>query len=75
MSDHKLLKVIRYTKSFKQLPRYVRKRSFKNFDKETFLTELNNCNIEEVLECNDVDTATELLVTKLNAILDILTPI
>ena len=33
MSDHKLVKVQRFSKTLKQCPRYVRKRCFKNFDK------------------------------------------
>ena len=65
MSDHKLVKVVRYTKSFKQLPRYVRKRSFKKFDDKSFLDQLSNSNVGEVLECNDADIATELLVSKI----------
>ena len=36
MSDHKLLKVTRFTKSFKQAPRFVKKRTFKNFDDNIF---------------------------------------
>ena len=43
MSDHKLLKVIRYTKSFKHLPRYVKKRSFTIFDEEAFKVQLEEC--------------------------------
>ena len=30
ISDHKLLKVTRFTKSFKDLPRFVKKRTFKH---------------------------------------------
>ena len=75
MSDHKLLKVIRYTKSFKQLPRYVRKRSYTNFDDKIFLQKLSESNLSEVLECTDVDTATVLLMNKLTVILDMLAPI
>ena len=75
MSDHKLLKVIRYSKSFKQLPRYVRKRAFKNFDDNEFLTKLNESNVDEVIECDDANAATNLLVKKLTDILDILAPI
>ena len=71
MSDHKLLKVIRYTKSFKQLPRYVKKRSYKHFDDKIFLQKLNESNFSEILEYTDVDTATGLLVSKLTVILDI----
>ena len=75
MSDHKLLKVIRYSKSFRQNPRYVRKRSFKNFDEELFKVRLAACNLAEVLECYDVNLATERLVGKLTVILDDLAPI
>ena len=35
-SDHKLLKITRYCKSFKRSARYVRKRSFTNFCNEDF---------------------------------------
>ena len=75
MSDHKLLKVTRYTKSFKQLPRYVRKRIFKNFDEELFIQQLNESNINEVLECYDVNTATIMLTEKLTSVLDRLAPV
>ena len=33
MSDHKIIKVKRYSKSFKEVPRYLGKRTFKHFDK------------------------------------------
>ena len=36
MSDHKLIKIQRFSKSLKNNPRYVRKRCFKDFDKEEF---------------------------------------
>ena len=75
MSDHKMLKVLRFSKSFKQLPRLVRKRSFKNFDTQDFLEKLSESNMEEVLGCNNVDAATELLVEKLTQVLDSLAPI
>ena len=70
MSDHKLLKMIRYTKSFKQSPRYVRKRIFKNFEEDEFKQKLSECNLAEILECHDVNVATEKLVSKLTTILD-----
>ena len=75
MSDHKLLKVTRYTKSFKQLPRYVRKRVFKKFDKELFIQQLNESDINEVLECYDVNTATNMLTEKLTRVFDRLAPV
>ena len=75
MSDHKLLKVIRYSKSFKHCPRYVRKRSFKNFDEKIFKLKLGESNLSEVLQCKETNMAAEMLVRKLTGILDIVAPI
>ena len=75
MSDHKLIKVIRYTKSFKQLPRYVRKRCFKEFEGGIFKKRLSECKLEEILESTDTNQAAELLSIKLTRILDIMAPI
>ena len=75
LSDHKLLKVIRYSKSFRQIPRYVRKRSFKNFEETTFKQKLSECNLAEILECSNVNDATAMLIEKLTNILDTLAPI
>ena len=66
MSDHKLLKFSRFSKSFKQNLRFVRKRMFKNFDDEKFKQELAQSQLEEILACEDVDEAAELPVNKLN---------
>ena len=75
MSDHKLLKVTRYSKSFKILPRYVKKRSFKDFNKEAFKIKLGESNLEEILAINDVDLAAESMVDKVTRILDSMAPI
>ena len=75
MSDHKLIKFTRFTKSLKQNPRYVRKRMFKNFDEEIFKQKLSETNLDEVLACTDVDEAAELLVQKLNGVLDDMAPV
>ena len=75
MSDHKLLTVTRYTKSFVQLPRYVKKRVFKNFNKNEFVRLLSESNVDEVLTCSDANYAVNLLTNKINYILDILAPI
>ena len=40
MSDHKLIKVTRFTKSLKEAPRFVKKRSFKHFNDEHFKEKL-----------------------------------
>ena len=75
MSDHKLIKCRRHTKSLKAHQRYIRKRSFKNFKKDEFIEKLENIELNEILECTDVDRAVELLTTKLNSVLDELAPI
>ena len=72
MSDHKLLKVIRYSKSFKHNPRYVRKRSFKNFDENEFKEKLGESNLNEVLGCTDFIMQQKCLLTD---ILDVLAPV
>ena len=75
MSDHKLLKVIRFSKSFRQNPRYVRKRTFKDFDEKMFKKKLSGSNLEDILKCSNVNIATELLEKKLTDILDELAPV
>ena len=75
MSDHKLLKVTRFSKSFKQNPRFIRRRMMKNFDDKTFREKLKNSHLDDILTCTDVNTAAELLVNKLTNILDELAPI
>ena len=63
MSDHKLIKVQRFTKLFKQCPRYVKKRSFNEFDNMQYKQRLSQANLEDILECSDLDDATELLTS------------
>ena len=75
LSDHKMLKVTRYSKSFKQLPRYVRKRTFKNFDQEEFFQKLVENNVNDILKCSDPNSAVCLLNKKLTDILDKLAPV
>ena len=75
LSDHKLLKVQRFTKSFKQLPRFIKKRSFRDFNEELFKENIRGCGLEEIFACSDVNTATQLLTNKIGAILDLMAPI
>ena len=48
LSDHKMLKVTRYSKSFKHLPRYVRKRVFKDFDENLFIEKISDCGFDKI---------------------------
>ena len=67
-SDHKLLKVIRFTRSFKHLPRYVKKRVFKEFDDDAFKHSISECGLEEIFSCTNVNEATETLTNKITII-------
>ena len=75
MSDHKLLKVTRFSKSFKANPRFVRKRTFKNFDATKFRERLSETGLDEVLGCMDANKAAEMLLSKLTMVLDEMAPI
>ena len=67
--------MVRFSRSFKQLPRYVKKRSFKGFDNNVFKSLIAECGLEDVLKCTDVNTATDVLTTKIKKILDIMAPV
>ena len=75
MSNHKLIKVQRFTKLFKQCPRYVKKRSFNEFDNMQYKQRLSQANLEDILECSDLDDATEILTSELTNIPDEMEPI
>ena len=74
-SDHKLLKIVRYTKSLKRSARYVRKRCFKNFNAEKFIQAVRQLSWYDLYLCQDVNQATKILTNKLGNILDTMAPI
>ena len=74
-SDHKLIKVVRFSKDFKHLPRFVKKRSFKDFDPETFKTFVRDCGLEDILQIKDVEIAAEMFTDKLSKVLDRVAPV
>ena len=75
MSDHKLIKVTRFARSFRQNPRYIRKRIFKDFNDKKFQQKLEESNLDEILSCTDVNDATKILVDKISKVLDEMAPI
>ena len=75
LSDHKLVKVTRFSRTFRQNPRYIKKRIFKEFDGEKFKNDLEKTNLDEILECYDVNDATKLLIDKITLVLDQMAPI
>jgi hypothetical protein len=75
MSDHKLFKFTRLSKSFRQIPRFVKKRCFKNFDGQQFRQKLAESNLDDIFSCTDANGAAELLVSKINCLLDLMSPV
>ena len=63
-SDHDIIKYTRYSKSPPMPGRIVYKRSYKKFDKESFLRDVADIDWAEVYECEDVDLAAETFTTK-----------
>ena len=74
-SDHKVVCVTRYAKSMKKNVRYIRKRSFKNFDTAGFQAEVAAIRWFDVYSSGDVNVAVSLLTTKLSSALDKYAPI
>ena len=74
-NDHKLIKVTRFSKSFRQNPRYIRKRIFKDFDDTVFKQKLEETNLGEVFACTDVNTAAEMITSKISKVLDEMAPV
>ena len=74
-SDHKVLSVTRYAKSMKKNVRYIRKRCFKNFDREGFQSEVAAMQWFDIYNSGDVNNAVSLLTTKLSSALDKFAPI
>ena len=60
-----MLKVTRFTKSLKLNPRFVRKRTFKNFDDAKFMEKLSPSDLDKVTKCTDVNEAAEMLLHKM----------
>ena len=74
-SDHKLLKVTRFSKSFQPSARYVRKRSYKDFSEQVFLNRVREISWFNLYMCEDTNTAVKILTDELTTILDELAPV
>ena len=66
---------IRYAKLIKSSTRYVRKRSFKNFDEAVFLEKIKSSSFWDIYQTSDVNDAVQLLTQKINCILDDMAPV
>ena len=74
-SDHKLVIGTRYTKNIKESTRYVRRRSYKNFDEAAFLQKLREISMFDIYTCQNASQAADLLTNKINKILDEMAPV
>ena len=74
-SDHKLLKVTRFSKAEVRSARYVRKRCYKNFCPVQFCEAVKELSWFELYMCDSPSTAADILTKKLSNILDKLAPI
>ena len=69
-SDHDMVSVTRLSKQPPEVPRTVRKRSYKMFDEDQFLFDLAEVDWMDVLSCPDIDIAAELFALKFSSVLD-----
>ena len=73
-SDHMLISGVRRAKSFQGGSKYVRRRSFRNFDPTLFKSAVQKLSWLDLYLTNDVDEAVFLLSSKLREILDQMAP-
>ena len=74
-SDHRLIFVRKHSKTVGESTRYVRKRSYKNFDEKAFREAVENISWLDLYSCKDVDLAVDRFTTKLTEILDSMAPV
>jgi hypothetical protein len=74
-SDHRLIYATKYSKNIRENIRYCKKRSYKNFDEQQFLTEVQKLSWWDVYSSTEVDQAVYLFTKKLTDLLDKLAPI
>ena len=74
-SDHKLIKITRFSKSLKRNVRYVRKRMYKNFMDEKFCQEVRELRFWDIFACENPSWAAQMLTYKMSNILDKMAPV
>ena len=73
-SDHKIVIGTRYTKCIVRNPRYIRKRSYKNFNSNEFLEAVQATSWWDLYTCEDPEQAVNIFTSKLTLILDEMAP-
>ena len=74
-SDHKVIIGVRYAKLIRNQPRYVRKRSYKNFDETAFLQRIRETSWWDIYQASEIDHAVSLLTSKIGLVLDEMAPL
>ena len=69
-SDHDAIVYSRLSKEPKPPSRTIRKRSYKNFSQQSFISDVANLDFLEVYNCLDADCAAAILTTKLVDVLN-----
>ena len=69
-SDHKIIHAIRMAKLIRSNRRYVKKRSYKYFDKNAFIEEIKHTSWWPVYSCEDASGAAQLFTQILGEVLD-----
>ena len=69
-SDHAFLSAVRYARNIKNIPQYITKRSYKQFDTQTFLKEIQAIQWWSVYNCSNVDEAVDIFTRLVCNILD-----
>ena len=69
-SDHKIIHAVRVAKMIRSHARFVKKRSYKEFDENAFISEIRKTSWWQVYSCEDANQAAEICITKLSQILD-----
>ena len=74
-SDHKIIFATRFAKNITRNPRIIKKRSYKNFNAQEFLSAVRNISWWKIYSCEDVNLAVKMLSEELTLILDKMAPI
>ena len=73
-SDHQLIFAVRYSRSMKTSPRYIRKRCYKHFNPEEFKEAIRGVNWLDVYLSENVNDAVKMMSDKITGILDSMAP-
>ena len=74
-TDHRLIFGVRYSKSIIDRPKITKKRSYKKFNPNEFLTRIRSISWLDLYLCEDLEAATDIFTKKVTEILDEMAPI